>query len=373
MLELLLIATAFLLIVTNWFAFRSKHPGGWITSLCLVTAFGQICLGFLIPLVSLEALLLIVALVIWQASPRGPKFFLSLSVGSAVLVFGIATVMALRSEREFEQLRAEYPYQSMESRLPLLKVSLRERPLGPDVEARLDRLELGGVGWLRERRLMHLHEEKVSLFLNSFGFGYSRMLPGPSKDNLLIKQVPVPTQPGPRIIVSTSPGEWKLAIAEDQITFGPLLEIGIHNFAKPLVFGYLKDRQHVAGFQPHQFSEVPESDEDWKVQTLDLVGILLEAEPRVYVSDKLPSMAEVGKVPTRPLDKFEAVGLTTLQEGEDLWITREGAAARMLGAIRSSGQCITCHGGERGDLLGAFSYTLKQAKPVEIKSAQLER
>ena len=30
----------------------------------------------------------------------------------------------------------------------------------------------------------------------------------------------------------------------------------------------------------------------------------------------------------------------------------------MLGAIRSAKQCVQCHGGQRGDLLGAFSYTL---------------
>jgi hypothetical protein len=28
----------------------------------------------------------------------------------------------------------------------------------------------------------------------------------------------------------------------------------------------------------------------------------------------------------------------------------------MLGAIRSTRQCLSCHGGNRGDLLGAFSY-----------------
>ena len=93
------------------------------------------------------------------------------------------------------------------------------------------------------------------------------------------------------------------------------------------------------------------------MQTLDLVGLILDEEPRVYVSDQLPSMAEVRDVPTRPLDKFESVGLKTLQHGEDLWIARDGESVRMLGAIRSVTQCIACHEGERGDLLGAFTYT----------------
>jgi hypothetical protein len=32
----------------------------------------------------------------------------------------------------------------------------------------------------------------------------------------------------------------------------------------------------------------------------------------------------------------------------------------MLGAARSVSQCIKCHDGERGDLLGAFSYYLQR-------------
>lgn len=30
----------------------------------------------------------------------------------------------------------------------------------------------------------------------------------------------------------------------------------------------------------------------------------------------------------------------------------------VLGAIRSGKQCLSCHEGERGELLGAFLYTL---------------
>ena len=50
-------------------------------------------------------------------------------------------------------------------------------------------------------------------------------------------------------------------------------------------------------------------------------------------------------------------GLATLRKGEDLYVRED----RMLGSIRSTKQCIACHGGERGVLLGAFSYTLRPA------------
>ena len=65
------------------------------------------------------------------------------------------------------------------------------------------------------------------------------------------------------------------------------------------------------------------------------------------------------EAPTRPLDKFEASGLEKLRRGEDLVIGPTSDGLRMLGSIRSTKQCIQCHRGERGDLLGTFSYTMK--------------
>jgi hypothetical protein len=68
-------------------------------------------------------------------------------------------------------------------------------------------------------------------------------------------------------------------------------------------------------------------------------------------------MDELRKAPTRPLDEFEAEGLKELRRGEDLFVRDAPSGRRMLGAVRSAKQCVACHGGQRGDLLGAFSYT----------------
>ena len=62
----------------------------------------------------------------------------------------------------------------------------------------------------------------------------------------------------------------------------------------------------------------------------------------------------------RTLDEFEAAGLPALERGDELFVRDRGQERRMLGAIRAVRQCLDCHGGERGDLLGAFSYTLTQ-------------
>jgi hypothetical protein len=189
----------------------------------------------------------------------------------------------------------------------------------------------------------------------------------------------VPPQPGPRIRSAWSPGDFERLTAGYEDRLGPMLESSVLDFVFPHAWGYFKDRRHVAGFLSHRFSLVPdpngrsgmhiltpestnasEREDPWKVQTLDLVGLLLHDEPVVYVSDNLPSMDELKDAATRPLDKFETLGLIALHQGEDLFISRDGKNLRMLGGISSTKQCAACHGGERWALLGAFFYTLER-------------
>jgi hypothetical protein len=128
------------------------------------------------------------------------------------------------------------------------------------------------------------------------------------------------------------------------------------DFVNPGGFGFVKDRQHVAGFQSHQFSKVPEA-EHYQLQTLDLMGLVVHDQPVVYVSPHLPGMDELREAPTRPPDDFEVAGLAALRRGDDLYARTGEEHIRAVGAIRSTKQCLSCHGGQRGDLLGAFSYT----------------
>jgi hypothetical protein len=382
LLYFLLVTCGFLLVVTNLLAYRLRHPGGWIVGLCLVSIFGQPFLMVIIPLLALQAALLIAALCVWRVSGRGPSTYLALSGGSMLVVLGIGLGIALASERDYGRLRVLYAYRSMEGRLPGLAVSGTKPPLAPEAQSRLERIEAHhGMDWMRERRLRKLHEEKVQLFIDSFGFGYSRMLPGPSDYNLAWNTGALPPQPGARVVSSESPNEWLPARAGDQAAMGRLLDKGILDFANPGSFGYIKNRQQVAGFSSHRFIHVPrvfdaweqpnpadaEPVERWDVRSLDLVGLLLDPSPRVYVSDRLPSMDKVREVPTRPLDQFEAVGLAALRDGDDLWIARIGEGARMVGALRNAQQCLACHEGRRGDLLGAFSYTLAASKPTDAQ------
>jgi hypothetical protein len=221
-------------------------------------------------------------------------------------------------------------------------------------------------------------------FIDNPGFGNARMVRRPDDWVLAspLGQKPPPLQPGPRVTSTWSPGELERPPASDIPFLGSIYEDSVSDFVFAAGFGYVKDRRHVAGFLPHQFREVPSltagterqnnielssgianAAHRWKVRTLDLVGLLLHDAPVVYVSNELPRMDKLRGAPTRPLDKFETLGLSVLHRGEDLFTSRDGKNLRMLGAIYSTRQCVTCHGCERGDLLGAFSYTLERDEP----------
>jgi hypothetical protein len=150
-----------------------------------------------------------------------------------------------------------------------------------------------------------------------------------------------------------------------------LHENGFVDFVNAPGFGYVKDRDHVAGFQPHQFHEVPtyqskEKDRNqWRVQRLELVSLLKFEAPAVYLSEHLPRMDELAGAKTRPLDDFEKRALHALQQGADLEFAFSPTRVRMLGSVRCLQQCAKCHQANRGDLLGAFSYLLKPAAERE--------
>ena len=62
---------------------------------------------------------------------------------------------------------------------------------------------------------------------------------------------------------------------------------------------------------------------------------------------------------------FKRLNLERLIEGEHVALEVRSNRIRMLGAIRASQQCIHCHQATRGELLGAFSYELVRAQPID--------
>ena len=105
--------------------------------------------------------------------------------------------------------------------------------------------------------------------------------------------------------------------------------------------------------------------EQWQIRRLELVSLLKHAEPAVYLSEHLPRMDELKKARTRPLGKFEAQALQSLQEGEDLVAEASTNRIVLMGSLRASKQCLKCHEQQLGTLLGAFSYELQRQPAVK--------
>jgi hypothetical protein len=311
-------------------------------------------------------LLLAVAILAWTAYGLRPWLFAPMSCAAALAAFGVAGWYALAEYREHEGLRREFPFESLEGRLPVARDAPRPKQLSQEAELRLTRLEASVEmeAWVVQHSMLKmLREEKVGLFVNSPGFGVTRMF-RPSRESLkddLRPAASVP-QPEPRIS-SVWPDE---DVPRGPITRGEELgrmhEGGVLDFVYPAGFGLVKEGRLVTGFQPHRFSRLPGPAERWAVARLDLVGLLLHEAPVAYVSESLPRMDELREAPTRPLDGFEATALEKLRRGEDLVLEGVAGRARMLGALRSAGECVRCHGGVRGDLLGAFSYVLRRVE-----------
>jgi hypothetical protein len=259
----------------------------------------------------------------------------------------------------------------MEKRLPSRhitgrKASYNTRPLDSLEEIIEHREPLNWAETQRVGQLRQLHEDTVNTFIEQQGFGVMRM---PRMSEWILK-AGLREDPPLAQAAREASAPWSAAdlegpalpkdFVELEKDLGGVLRISIADFANPKGFGYVKDRRHVAGFQPPQFSQRPTPAAPWRLQTVELIGLLVREEPVAYISKHLPRMDELVSAPTRPLDEFEAIGLFTLDTGEDLFVRKGTDCLHVLGAIRSVKQCLPCHGGERGQLLGAFSYTLKR-------------
>jgi hypothetical protein len=369
MLYISLVLSAGLLLIACWAVCRSRQPI-WNTFFsALVFALAPQFLMLFLPVVMMHALVLLAVAVVCSVPRRRPRLFLPLACAATLAVYGIAGWFALQ---EVGQMREQFPYVSMEERLPPPKYRMPGGSLAEAAAKHLTALEeiiadqTPHVHRLRIMHLQELHEKTVQVFINRPGFGVTR-LSAISEEDLkqgLREDPPLP-QPGPASTSAWSTATLqKVQPVQDGTGFEEQLwsmhQLGVSDFVNSEGFGFFKDRRHVAGFQEHRFSQVPKPAPRWALQTLDLVGLVVHDEPVAYMSAHLPRMDELRGAPTRPLDTFEALGLKPLRCGEDLFVRDTGEVRRVLGAVRSVRQCVSCHGGERGDLLGAFSYTLAQ-------------
>lgn len=357
MLYVALVASGVLFVVANVATKRSRRAGVVIFVSGLVLTVAPLSLGLAIPAVPLLTLVLCCL-----ASRQ--RFFWRSAI-AFVLVFALLGLPQVKREMEYAGWRKEFPFESIEKRLPIAMSAEHDTHFDftevETLEVEIEQERRYGFAFSRRPELLkNIHERTVWKFVNSPEFGISRMshleVNGKRlKDGLRDTVIP---QPAIAIEKLRSIDNPESVLVPKFSILDQMNRRSVVDFVHPAGWGYVKDRQHVAGFQAHQFSKVPEPEAKAQVVSVELIG-WLRGEPAVYVSENLPAMSELRKAPTRPLDSFEENGLAMLRKGEDLFVKRENGAVRVLGAIRAAKQCIDCHGGQRGNLLGAFSYQLR--------------
>lgn len=294
--------------------------------------------------------------------------------GFSLIMVCIVIRNGTQQKELFERKAKAYPFVSMTERLAYetfpdngSESVFAERKSLSEFQEQVD--EAMVLSKARARQLKRIHLMASKSFLETSGFGIGRM----SSLEIITRQgnyeedrefIPIDDylQRAARMRIAT------LETVELPKTndLENLHQEGSLDFVFPRGFGYIKDRDNVAGFIPHRLSMHPNlsGSNTWDVTRLELVSLLKHNEPRVYLSQHLPSMKELRSttVPTRPLDDFEKTSLTNLRKGEYLVIDSTKERIEMFGAIRAVKQCLQCHQVKHGQLLGAFSYTLQPGK-----------
>jgi hypothetical protein len=336
----------------------------WPSRTTFFVSGASILLGIVcsMPTFGLHAVLISIGTTVWKVGKWKTSYLLGYMVVSALGPYGFFTYLAFEHVAEHQRLADQYAFESMETRVSVPKKTKVKS--SKETESHLEELErkvMAEGNGFREVMLDRLHRKSVQSFIESPGFGVGRRI-RPTEVTLKVNlerdgsAIPQP-EPLPTSTLSENDLKETRDVQPDALR---TMHLGsVVDFVNPRGFGLIVNRQKVAGFQSHQFGEVPKA-ESWKVQSVELVGLLKHEEPAVYVSAELPRMDTLRTAPTRALNTFESAGLQKLQQGEDLFIRETPHGLRMLGAVRAIQKCTECHGGERGNLLGAFSYSLRR-------------
>lgn len=207
-----------------------------------------------------------------------------------------------------------------------------------------------------------LHEQAFKTFALREGFGMERMI-RPLNAPLAEKWTSEDLDKEPK--------------AELAKELEPLHGISALNFSTYAKAAKDETRAALKGDAKH-LAPAPSMRAVWRMSQVDLVGLVKNPQPRVYISpanpdmkprvagekevflfgELAPDMAKLKELKQRDPDEFELAALDALSQGEDYFVRQKNREIRMVGSLRAVGQCAGCHDVERGTLLGAFSYRL---------------
>ncbi|VAX39424.1 hypothetical protein MNBD_PLANCTO02-635 [hydrothermal vent metagenome] len=338
-----------------------------------------------------------------------PHIIAGYSLVAAIICCGYLSYRLQDRLNTLYQLRKEHPVASLVSRLDYEKSSsnnAEQNAVTVELDSKLENRMLAheeeeeqSSPQSRIRVLKMLHEQAQEEFVTALGFGIVRTFRvRVTKENLILPEnVPelLPSLPAnypkekfPYNPLATSGlllnKKSKLSNSQSSslISLTQIHFNGKDDFLAPEKNGYVKNRNYVVDFQGHHLTRVPSYPleqrrtgdkkdnidnwviyQNWKIYQLQLVSLLKHQQPVVYSTSVLPNLEDLKDVKTRPLDSFEKRALEKLYREEDVVINSGTDHIQMMGSLRASKDCLTCHSVKRGALLGAFSYRLFHLKP----------
>ena len=341
---------------------------GWLTALSLWPLF--FCVA---PLIALPILALLLLLWIGKKTDISAHWMKRMSWSILALYWGMTVVNWLPTQLQHNAWKEQTAAEDMTHRVP--------EPTGEGNRETHGYTDLYNIGtnpddhflirdeqlwapYSRHHSIQLLHNNTLLAFDEAAGFGPVRMVGlKPRAEHFLpdtSKPIPQPMPYAPHVV---STGELPPELPKGMLY--DLNQSSAVSFVNAAGFGVIRNRKEVLGFRPHRFDRLPVTPKEWDIQRVELVSLLLHEKPLVYDSEHLPSMKEVATLKTRELDEFEKDGLAAIRKGEELYVRGNDSSLRVFGAMRSLQLCAKCHGGQKGDLLGAFSYVLVRQPPAK--------
>jgi len=344
-----------------------------------VTAIGAVGIAFLAVFVGVvlavviftflvHAFFNLVACVVLAVARVRVRAFATVLCLTMFAVYAFAIYSGFAEMRKLAGLKAIFPFKSLSDRLAFENQNPPSNPvqLNPVVDKNLDEQDnrLDRRYWIsRAWVLEQLHEHTTEQFSRAAGFGLMRL---PSIRTEIVQLEPRTPLRMPAGVDASPP-------------FQSLHQSAVRNFVDPERLGYIRSRSEISGFESHGLSSLDTSGAEksaaspnWQVTRLELVSLLRHREPRVYVAKSMPDMDKLADVPTRPLNSFEEKSLPQLLAQTDVVTDQKPDHIQMLGSLRAGKTCLECHTGNRGKLLGAFSYELRPIASNERKAAATE-
>lgn len=303
----------------------------------------------------------------------------SYAVGSGLILVLVYASISAYSWRQIQVARGKYIPESVDARLAYEDHYYEANNIATPV--RLDYTRPNGAGQRqvmgpRAQALRDIHLQAWRMFVEAPGFGVARTIGRdlgsiefvsydertPDSEPLSIPEMSADNSHKP---VSEADRALNDSFAQPVDSLTDFHRVSQSDFLDG--DEYAPNRSYVIGFVPHRFSKFPRFTAHryatWRIDSIDLISMLKNKEPRAYVSRHLPRMDELRDAPTRPLDDFEREHLDKVRAGQLLSGAMGPRRMRMIGALRAQEHCRSCHTANEGDLLGAFSYDLRLDLP----------